>query len=319
MNQNIIKSLNLDLAEIMKSSAAPEEKLERLRELNERADVLLVKGSKEKKRFLTVFHEVSGNQYVSMKNMLEAEKQYRKMMTQATELFKGDSKQFDLLYAQANLRMAVFYKTLLNVKGITQKPVALNEKQKPVYDQCVRLFQNAVKLSYEKAKTGSPAALELQGKCMNHLLILKALVGEYDEAMKIGEHLVKLGKALFQAADDAPHALTLADWMVHLATIYTMRKEYVKAMETHEDCVYVLEDKQEANPPVFGVRLASAYINLGNVCTVIPEEQGNVEAYYQKGIALFEKLNHDYQNKFEKEEARIRGLVENYYKKKRLS
>ena len=316
MNQDIIKSLNLEIAEIIKSKDEPDKKLTALGEVKERMELLLSKETTEQKRLMTVICEVSGNQYVLAKKFAEAEKQYRLMLQYSAQLYKKDQTRFDLLLAQANLRMGVFYKDLLKISAILPRPVTLNEKQKPVYDMCIKLFQNAVQAAINKVKAGNQAAVELQTKAMNHLMMLRAAIGEYQEAEKIGVQLVKVGKALFQVTDDAPHALELAQWMVNLATVYTIQKNFVKAMEMHEDCIYVLEDKEKENPQIFDLRLASEYINLGNVCTAIPEEEKQVPEYYDKGTALFRKLNQDYQNRYEKEEKQICGIVGNYYRKK---
>ena len=45
--------------------------------------------------------------------------------------------------------------------------------------------------------------------------------------------------------DDAPHAIELAQWMNTLASIYSFHKDHVKALEMMEDCIYVLEDKEQ--------------------------------------------------------------------------
>lgn len=317
MNQDIVKSLNLEIGEIIKSKDAPLKKLTALDELKGRMDVLLTKTSVEYKHLMTIICEVSGNQYVLEKNHVEAEKQYRQMTKFAAELYQKDKAKFDLLLGQANFRLGVFYKDLLKVKGIMPRPVTLNEKQKPVHDMSIKLFQTSVQAALEKIKVGNPAAVELQTKAMNCLMQLRAVVGDYKEAEKIGIQLVKVGKALFQVTDDAPHALALSEWMVNLATVYTIQKEFVKAMELHEDCIYVLEDKQDQNPQAFGIRLASEYINIGNVCAVIPEETAQVDGYYEKGISLIKELNQTYGNRYANEEKQMQALVDGYHKRKK--
>ena len=64
--------------------------------------------------------EMAGNLYVTMKNPAEAEKRYRAMLQKGSSLYQEDKKTYDLLFAQANLRMGVFYKGLIKRRAFLE-------------------------------------------------------------------------------------------------------------------------------------------------------------------------------------------------------
>lgn len=316
MHEKTVKDLQQEIAGVLKEKKKPEEKLAALGRIEKECLEMLPEGDASRERLLMVLCEMTGNLYVTLKNPAEAEKQYRTMLQKGAALYQKDKKAYDVLFAQANLRMGVFYKGLIRIQMIDPRPRKLNETQKKVYDISDRFFRNAVSVCLDKIKAGHLHAVELQGKCMENLMVLKGAVGEYQEAVKIGEQLVKLGKSVFQATDDGPHALELAQWMSILSTVYMFQKEYVKALEMLEDCIYVLEDKEKESPVVFGLRLASCKINLGNARYLIPEEENGAEEAYREGIELYEKLNRENSGRFEKDLKQACVIVGNYYQKK---
>ncbi|MGI6009982.1 MAG: tetratricopeptide repeat protein [Ruminococcus sp.] len=316
MDEKTVKDLQQEIAGVLKGKGKPEEKLSALDAIEKKCMELIPEGDPSRERLMMVLCETTGNLYVTLKNPAEAEKRYRTMLQKGAALYQKDKKAYDLLFAQANLRMGVFYKGLIKIQTVDARPRKLNETQKKVYDISDKFFRNAVGVCLDKIKAGHLHGVELQGKCMENLMVLKGAVGEYEEAVKIGEQLIKLGKSIFQATDDAPHALELAQWMSILSTIYMFQKEYVKAMEMLEDCIYVLEDKESAAPMVFGLRLASSSINLGNARYLVPEEEENAEEAYQRGIQLYEKLNREHPGRFEKDLKQACIIVGNYYQKK---
>ena len=115
--------------------------------------------------------------------------------------------------------------------------------------------------------------------------------------------------------DDAPHAIELAQWMNTLASIYSFHKDHVKALEMMEDCIYVLEDKEQENPVAFGVRLASCYVNLGNARYLVPEEQEHAEEAYLTGLEKYRQLNEQTNGQFERDEQQACSVIGSYYQR----
>ena len=315
MLKETVKRLQQEIAAALKEKNKPEEKLARLEEIEKECKASLPEGEPARIRLEMVLCEMAGNLYVTMKNPAEAEKRYRAMLQKGSSLYQEDKKTYDLLFAQANLRMGVFYKGLIKIQTVDARPRKLNETQKKVYDISDKFFRSAVGICLDRIKAGQLHAVELQGKCMENLMVLKGALGEYPEAVKIGEQLIKLGKSIFQATDDGPHALELAQWMSILATIYLFQKEYVKAMEMLEDCIYVLRDKEDTAPLPFTLRLASSYINLGNARYLIPQEASGAQEAYEKGIQLYEKVDQQYPGRYEKELKQACFIVGNYFQK----
>lgn len=315
MYEDIVKALNQDIAQILKKKEEPGKTFEELSKVRDKAEKSLPSDSTEQGKILAVLHEIMGNLQFSMRNPQEAEKQYRIMVGIGAEMYRKDKQQHDILFAQTNLRMAVFYKDLINMGIVTPQPRKLNEAQQKAYDASGKFFRNAIAACLEKIKAGNRVALELQGKCMGNLMVLKGAVGEYEEAIRIGEQLIKLEKAIFQVTDDAPHAIELAQWMNTLASIYSFHKDHVKALEMMEDCIYVLEDKEQENPVAFGVRLASCYVNLGNARYLVPEEQEHAEEAYLTGLEKYRKLNEQTNGQFESDEQQACSVIGSYYQR----
>lgn len=316
MDESIVKELQQEIAGVLKVKNKPEEKLVSLRKIEEKCKERIPAEEPSGERLQMVLCEMMGNLYVTLKNPAEAEKRYRTMLQKGAALYQKDKKAYDILFAQANLRMGVFYKGLIKIQVVDARPRKLNETQKKVYDISDKFFRNAVGVCLDKIKAGQLHAVELQGKCMENLMVLKGAVGDYEEAVKIGEQLIKLGKSIFQATDDGPHAFELAQWMSILANIYMFQREYVKALEMLEDCIYVLEDKESTSPTAFGLRLASCNINLGNARYLIPEEEQSAEEAYLKGIEIYEKISRENPGRFEKDLKQACMIVGNYYQKK---
>lgn len=315
MYEDIVKTLNQDIAQILKKKEEPKKMFGALTKVRETAEKSLPPDSPEQGKILVVLYEIMGNLQFSMKDAQEAEKLYRTMAGIGAEMYKKDKQEYDVLFAQTNLRMAVFYKSLINMDFVTPSPRKLNEAQQKAYDTSEKFFRNAIAACLDKIKSGNRTALELQGKCMGNLMVLKAAIGEYEEAIRIGEQLIKLEKAIFQVTDDAPHAMELGQWMNTLASVYSFHKDHVKALEMMEDCIFALEDKEQENPVALGIRLAGCYINLGNARYLVPEEREHAEEAYRTGLEKYRKLNEQTNGQYENAEKQACLAIGNYYQR----
>ena len=108
MYEDIVKALNQDIAQILKKKEEPGKTFEELSKVRDKAEKSLPSDSTEQGKILAVLHEIMGNLQFSMKNPQEAEKQYRIMVGIGAEMYRKDKQQHDILFAQTNLRMAVF-------------------------------------------------------------------------------------------------------------------------------------------------------------------------------------------------------------------
>lgn len=166
MLKETVKRLQQEIAAALKEKNKPEEKLARLEEIEKECKASLPEGEPARVRLEMVLCEMAGNLYVTMKNPAEAEKRYRAMLQKGSSLYQEDKKTYDLLFAQANLRMGVFYKGLIKIQTVDARPRKLNETQKKVYDISDKFFRSAVGICLDRIKAGQLHAVELQGKCM---------------------------------------------------------------------------------------------------------------------------------------------------------
>ena len=309
MNEDIVKSLNLEMENIIKGKYTPEERYKAAEELKDKADTLLNRGSNDLARLQVACYEVMGNMKVQLRQPAEAEKLYKQMREKAELIFKKAPSKYDLTMAQVNLRMGIFYQTYLGMNGVVGKPKELTEQQGKLVKLITALYSDCLKMLSNKVKAGQLKAIDTQSKCMSKLMLLYAAQGKYEQSIKTGDDLVHIEKQVFQQTDDAHHALTLSQDMNYLASIYSINKNNNKAMELIEDSIYVLEDKEEQAPLVFALPIAAAWISLGNVYKVLPEEKEKAPEAHEKGLKKFEWLNAQTNGQYKAQEEQVRKML----------
>ncbi len=306
MNEDIVKSLNIEFTNLLKSKDSIENQLQAVNELKDKAEMLLGRGSDEQEKLLTACYELLGNLQVQQKKPVEAEKSYKTMREKANKLYKKDRKKYGLLMGQVNLRMGIFYQAHMGLHTILPKPRKLNEKQSELAKLILALYRDAVHAMMDLLKAGDKRAVSIQVKCMANTMLLNGNIGEYEQAVKTGDDLIRLGKLLFEASDDTQHAMELSQNMNQLASFCSLKGDNEKAMELLEDSIYVLEDKEEEAPLAFALPLAASWISLGNVYAVLPNETEKAKAAHEKGLAKLSWLNGQTDGKYQDMERQIR-------------
>lgn len=304
------------LMETVKNSAAdPEGSVQKLLALKQEIAKIAGEESPEYYNGVSIVHEAIGDVWLKAKKPAEAEKAYLEMVKNAGKVYELDKEKYDYRLGFSFYKRAAFYRQTLGCAVLRQKPVALNEQQKKLFDVTEVLYKNAVACTMQNAKKGALRYVELHALVLSELVVMYGAVGEYQKAIAAGKDGIRLEKAIYEKLDDKKHAFRLANRMKELTSVYLTAKDIQSAMETLEDAIFVLEEHEEEDPITFEIMLAMNYMTLAGCYTQIPEEASKASETYRTGLERVVEANKLTEGKFTDEVIKSYMVVGDFYKK----
>lgn len=253
---------------------------------------------------------------IKEKKWPEAEKQLKEVIKLARQMYEEDKENNDLQLGAAFHRLGKFYSMLIHCDKIPLKPVVLDERAQNLFKVCEALFHDAIACTLQNGKLGKAVYVDFHSLVMHDFLVLYFSVGKYDEAIKHGKNGIQLEKAIYEKFDDKAHAFRLAERMTALATAYALKQEVVKAMETLEDSIFVLEEHEKEEPIRFGLMLGRSYLTLAGNYERQPEEAAQAEKTFLKGYAKIEEVQELSQGKILDDVITANIVLGDFYKRK---
>ncbi len=234
-------------------------------------------------------YEVSSDFRLMAQKFPECEANLKEMLKAAMELYKRDEDIYCIRVSTAYFKLGALGRVCNGLGGLLPEPRVLSEDDQKIYDAILNYYKLAIRYTIDRLKEGHINVVTLHATALEHMSVLYANVGNYNDAVTAMEQSINFQKAIYEKRDDRTSGIHLAMRMNILSNIYNRLHDMNKVIEVLEDSIFVLEELEESDPLNIKILLCRHCLNLAGAYTRVREEASKAPAMYQKGVNKIEE------------------------------
>lgn len=234
-------------------------------------------------------YEVSSDFRLMAQKFPECEANLKEMLKAAMELYKRDEDIYCIRVSTAYFKLGALGRVCNGLGGLLPEPRVLSEDDQKIYDAILNYYKLAIRYTIDRLKEGHINVVTLHATALEHMSVLYANVGNYNDAVTAMEQSINFQKAIYEKRDDRTSGIHLAMRMNILSNIYNRQHDMNKVIEVLEDSIFVLEELEESDPLNIKILLCRHCLNLAGAYTRVREEASKAPAMYQKGVNKIEE------------------------------